>query len=205
MRGIRPGPRAVAIWIVAPALILASCTPPPSAAPSQAGTQDSGPLRCTNIQVSALGSEDAPDFAGYGFPRVAATQAFVPGVESTINATNITLTLPANMYTEPLIFELLVSDPESWQACMPAGQLVIAPYAYRARESVTSKPVGRFDNPVSAAITHPRISASAKYWITTSTDPPTADVSSSGISVEGSTLRVPNGTARRGWFVTVPG
>ncbi|MBM2812521.1 MAG: hypothetical protein HW416_3280 [Chloroflexi bacterium] len=148
MRCIRPGPRAVALWMVAPALVLASCIPSPAAAPSQPGTQDSGPQQCTNIQVSALGSEEAPDFAGYGFPRVAATQGFVPGAESTINAPNITLTLPADMYTEPLIFELLVSDPEPWQACVPAGQVVIAPYAYRVRESATNKPVGRFDKPV---------------------------------------------------------
>ncbi len=196
--------RATSLCIVATALFLVSCAAYGSApTASQSGASDA-PLPCASVKVSRLGSEDAPDFAGYGYPRVAATHPYVPGQQSTVTVPNIVLTLPADMYTEPLEFELLVSDLDAWQACVPSNQVALAPYAFRVKEANGGKPVGRFDKPAIAAITDPRISASAKYWITTSTDPVTAEASASGVTVEGTTLKVPNGSARRGWFVTAP-
>jgi hypothetical protein len=154
-------------------------------------------------QTGAETASDAPDFAAFGFPRVAAKQRFTPAQETTIAAEGLTLTLPADLYTEPLDFELLLGDEQAWQACAPSDQVVIAPYAYRATDPATGKRVGRFDKPVRAAVTDPRVVDPVSYWTTTPTSPPAVDVSSNKPAVTGTTAAVNNGSARFGWFFTI--
>jgi hypothetical protein len=154
----------------------------------------------TAVNAPPAGSE--ADFAVYGYPTVAAQQQYTPGRETRIVADRFTLILPADFYTEPLNFELLTQDEAVWQRCV-SDRVVIAPYAYRATERESGKLVGRFDRPVRASISDPRISTEAHYW-TTSPDPsPQLDELSDGVSVSGTTLSVPNGFARRGWLITV--
>jgi hypothetical protein len=135
---------------------------------------------------------------------VAATERFTPGQELRISAGAVTVTMPGDSYTEPLQFELLVADEQLWQGCVPNAQVVIAPYAYRITDAASGNRVGRFDKPVTALISDPRIGSGTTYWTTAAANPPTGQPSSTQPQVEGNAIRVNNGSARFGWFATVP-
>jgi hypothetical protein len=181
------------------ALLATGCAPGRASSASQAG-----PAPCSGIPVPSQDGGDDPDFGRYGFPQVAATRHFTPGQAQQIQFRGLTLTLPADLYTDPLDFELLVSDPAPWQACLGEQFLVLMPYAYRVRNSATGNLLGRFDQPVGFTYTDPRITPQAAYWITTATSPVTVETSSNPWTVEATTLKINNPTARRGWFITVP-
>lgn len=158
----------------------------------------------TDSAQSAAPPGDEPDFTLHGFPQVGAARRFVPGTEETLSAGQIALRLPPDLYTEPLEFELLLGDERAWQTCLPDPHVVIAPYAYRVTDPSTGKRIGRFDKPVDVAVTDPRIVQGATYWFTSATNPPTAQAASTTPSVVGTTFRWTNGSARAGWFTTVP-
>ena len=75
-----------------------------------------------------------PDFALYGFPRVAATEQFTPGRELQVRADRLLLTIPPDFYTDPVRFELLVGEEGAWQRCVPENRTVVAPYAFRTTD-----------------------------------------------------------------------
>ncbi len=188
-------------------LVLAACTP----SGGSSGGSASGPSRLTC--PSGVAGEGAPagaaagtepDFALYGFPRVAATEQFTPGRELRIRAERIEVTIPPDFYTDTLRFELLVGDEQVWQRCVPENLVVVAPYAYRVTDPASGNRVGRYDKPVAAAITDPRIGAGATFWTITPAVPPVAEPATTQPSVEGNAIRVNNGSARIGWFTTVP-
>lgn len=186
--------------MLAATLLLGCASPNRTAAPMGDVRAD-----CGGAGGSAAGSPagEEADFALHGFPRVAVSQRFTPGVESSISASAITLVMPADMYTEPLDFELLVGEEMAWVPCVEDKLAVVAPYAYRVTEPTTGKRIGRFDKPVSVSISDPRIVEGAAYWLTSADHPPTVQESSNKPEVVGSVLRVTNGGARAGWFVTV--
>jgi hypothetical protein len=103
-----------------------------------------------------------------------------------------------------LQFELLVADEHVWQQGVPDAQVVIAPYAYRVTDPATGNRIGRFDKPVTAAISDSRIGAGTIYWTTAPANPPTGEPASTQPQVEGNAIRVNNGSARIGWFTTAP-
>ncbi len=150
---------------------------------------------------AASGGE--PDFALYGFPRVAASEQFTPGRELQIRTGPILLTIPPDFYTDPVRFDLLVGDEAVWQRCVPENRTVVAPYAIRITDPSGNR-VGRFDKPVAATITDSRISSDAKFWTTSPANPPGAEHASAQPSIEGNTIRAANGSARIGWFTTAP-
>lgn len=196
---LTPRVRSCVLLLVVTAL-LAGCAGPPSPKAAEAtthcGVGSAAPM------ASPSGGE--ADFALYGFPRVAVSQRFTPGVEGSISNSGITLVMPADMYTEALDFELLVGEEKAWQPCVEGEVAVIAPYAYRVTEAATGKRISRFDKPVSVSISDPRIVEGATYWLTSADHPPGVQASSNRPEVSGTVLRVTNGGARAGWFVTVP-
>jgi hypothetical protein len=145
-----------------------------------------------------------PDFALYGFARVAATERFTPGQEQRVSAGSIVVTLPSDFYTDPLQFELLLGDESGWQRCVPENLVVLAPYAYRVTDAATGSRVGRFDKPVTTTVSDPRIGAGTVYWTTAPANPPTAEPAGAQPQPDGTTIRVTNGSARIGWITTVP-
>jgi hypothetical protein len=166
-------------------------------------TGDDTSIPCRTVQVASSAPEqipDDPDFELFGFPRVAGRVSYTPGQATTLTSGPITVSLPANLYTEPLDFELLISEEGPWQSCLGNDRVVI----YRVRERASGKLVGRFDNPATSAITDPRIKGDARYWSTAAARPVTVEPSSGETKIEGSTMKGENGRARRGWFVTVP-
>jgi hypothetical protein len=188
--------------LAAALLITAACS-----APAGQAASDPSEIKCPSAPVASGAPDpapDDPDFSLYGFPRVAATQHFTPGQSVTVSSGPVTVTLPADMYTQPLEFELLLGSVSDWQPCLGNDRIVIAPYAYRATDPSTHQLVGRFDNPPVSAITDPRISNAAVYWLTYAEVPPHVEPSPNQPSIEGATLKEPNPFARRGWFVTVP-
>lgn len=187
-------------------LLLSACGQPSggSTATGAASPRPEGPLQCVTVAVPSDSGGDEPDLTQYGYPQVAATHRFTPGQSSTVAMGAIVLSLPPDLYTDPLEFELLIGDSAPWQSCIGDQDTVMAPYAYRVRDPATGKRVGRFDKPVTMTFTDERVDDRAVYWITTATSPVTAEPSNSPWEIEGSTLRVTNSTARRGWFVTVP-
>lgn len=158
-------------------------------------------VRCSKEQPATATGE--PDLTLYGYPTVAAKARFTPGTPGAIAAGGIRLALPADLYTSPLDFELLIGDAGVWQPCVEANQLVIAPYAYRVTDPATGQRVGRFDKPVQVVVTDPRLVAPVAYWITSAENPARVRVSANP-QVEGTTIRIENGSARLGWFTTVP-
>lgn len=197
-RGNAPAPLAS---LVLAGLLAACATAQPGPGPE--------PVPCPAAQAALAPSAPAkasgePDFALYGFPRVAATYRFTPGRKGTISAEGIVVTLPPDLYTEPLEFELLLGQAASWQPCAPSDQVVLAPYAYRAVDPATGDRVGRFDKPAVAAISDPRMADPVTFWYTFPTNPPMAQPEPNRPAVEGNSIKVTNPTARRGWFVTVP-
>jgi hypothetical protein len=197
---------AVALFVlVGVTALLASC----ARSGTQSGGQTLEKVTCpTGVAATSApagaASGGEPDFALYGFPRVAATERFTPGREQRVSAGSITVTLPGDFYTDPLQFELLVGDEQVWQGCVPDTQVVIAPYAYRVSDPAAGNRVGRFDKPVTAVISDPRIGAGTTYWTTAPANPPTGQPASAQPQVEGNAIRVNNGSARIGWFATVP-
>ncbi|MSQ24427.1 MAG: hypothetical protein EXR58_07775 [Chloroflexi bacterium] len=167
-------------------------------------SDEASEIHCSSVPDIPTGEAPAdPEFTLYGFPRIAATGHFTPGQETTVSADAVRVTLPADLHTEPLDFELLLGNVSDWQPCMGSERIVISPYAFRATNSTTRKLIGRFDNPAISRITDPRIKSSALYWITSAENPPSVEPSSPQPPVEGTTVRVENQFTRRGWFVTV--
>jgi hypothetical protein len=135
---------------------------------------------------------------------VSAHVRYTPGESAGVGVGDIAVRIPADFYTDPLDFEILTGNPTAWQACVGGDVTVLAPYAYRITNPVNKQRIGRFDHPVEVTITDQRLSTSARYWVTTSDDPPGIQASTDAVDLAGTSLKVPNSTARIGWFVTVP-
>ena len=144
-----------------------------------------------------------PDFTNYGFGTVSGRVLYSPGVAATIATSQLEVQLPGNLYSEPLEFELLVDTEGKWQSCFREDE-VIAPYAFRVTNPATRQRVGRFDTPARVIIRDNRVNEKARYWITTPDSPSTATASTTPLNRDGTAIQVENGSARRGWFVTVP-
>ncbi|MBI2910826.1 MAG: hypothetical protein HYY05_01690 [Chloroflexi bacterium] len=158
-------------------------------------------MRCSTEQPPPPTGE--PDFTLFGYPRVGAKARFTPGAVTRIAASGIALELPPDLYTSPLDFELLTGDAAVWQPCVEANQTVIAPYAYRVTDPATGQRVGRFDKPVQVTVTDPRLTGAVAYWITSAQNPARVRAVATP-PVQGASIQVENGSARLGWFTTVP-
>lgn len=187
---------------------MAGCAAPASpAAPAgtPAGASAGGSVAQVRCSTERPGTATGdPDFALYGFPQVAARQRFTPGSATTVSASGITVSLPSDLYTSPLEFELLTGDASVWQPCVEADQVVIVPYAYRVTDPATGQRVGRFDKPVKASIEDPRLGAPVTYWRTSAENPAKVAAFQEQPTLAGTTIEVENGSARIGWFATAP-
>jgi hypothetical protein len=193
--------------LVIAGILLEGCSSPSGSSGGGASTPNRVTCPAGIAAEGALAGQASgvePDFGLYGFPRVAATEQFTPGSELQIRSGPISLTVPPDLYTDPLRFELLVGDEPSWQRCVAEDRVVVAPYAFRITDPATGNRVGRIDKPVAATIADPRIGAGAVFWTTSPTSPPVAEQASAQPPVAGNTIRPTNANARIGWFTTVP-
>jgi hypothetical protein len=190
--------------LIGAALLLASCTPRGAGSDGQRLSKITCPDGVAAAGAPAGAPSGEPDFASYGFARVAATERFTPGQEQRVSAGPIVVTVPADFYTDPVQFELLLGDEQSWQRCVPENLVVIAPYAYRVTDPANGSRIGRFDKPVSTTVSDARIVPGTVYWTTAAANPPTAEPAGTQPQPDGTTIRVTNGSARIGWITTAP-
>src|SRR5581483_9247126 len=111
--------------------------------------------------------------------------------------------LPADLYTDPLQFQLLVGDESVWQSCVGAQRRVFYPYAFRTIDA-SGKRVGRWDKPIDIQITDDTIAQGIVYWVITPSAPVRARPAPQQPALSGHTLQISQPAARAGWFFTLP-
>lgn len=175
----------------AAALLGAACggTAPPSS--GSAPPQSASPSAALPAGMTA-----------YGFSQVAASVSFSPGTAAHLQGGNVTVTVPANALSAPATFQLLLGDTAYWQTLAPAGQTVVAAFAFRVVDSASGAEITKFQAPVVAAITDSRIVASSHYLDTTRAQPPTVVANPKGPVITGTTLTHGNIGDGVGWLVT---
>lgn len=143
-----------------------------------------------------------PDFSQYGFPTVVAQASVSPSAPTTITAGSMTVTIPAGTFTSPVTFQILDNQNSYWQAKAPAGQTVIANFAFRVMNTSTHQLVGAFNGPVMIKITNQRIVPSSVYDNVSTTG--SLSVNPIPATIVGDTLTHPIKAAVVGWVITSP-
>ncbi|MCL8209328.1 MAG: hypothetical protein K6V97_14860 [Actinomycetia bacterium] len=152
--------------------------------------------------AAAAWAQTVPDLSQDGFPTVAAQQTVSPNQAATVTAGDITIRIPAGTFSTPVQFELLEGSNATWQAKAPAGQKVIANFAFKVVNSETGELVGTFAKPVVFTLTNPAVGPASKYWNIT---PAGAMVTNPvAPTISGDTLSHPITAALVGWAVTSP-
>lgn len=147
-------------------------------------------------------AQTVPDLSQDGFPTVAAQQTIGPNQAATVTAGDISIQIPAGAFTSPVQFELLEGSNSTWQAKAPAGQQVIANFAFKVVDSQTGQLVGTFAKPVVFTLTNAAVGPASKYWNITPAGAMVANPVAPTIS--GDTLSHPITAALVGWAVTSP-
>lgn len=151
--------------------------------------------------VSALPA-GAPAWLASRFPDVVARAAVGPGQGATLSGGGLQAVVPANAFSAPAEFYLLQGPVPALQPAAPAGQTVVADFAFLAVDAQSGQPVMKFAQPVAVTVHDARITASARYWNVLPTGAfatnPVAPQISAGALTHG------NIAAAVGWAVTVP-
>lgn len=143
-----------------------------------------------------------PDFTQYGFPTEVAHTTVTPGTAASLSAGDITITIPAGTFSDPVTFELLENQNSYWQAKAPSGQTVLANFAFKVVDQTTNQLVGAFNGPVMFKLTNAGVTPSSTYYDVTTTGAFSVNPIPSTIS--GDTLSHAIKAAVVGWVVTSP-
>lgn len=181
---------ALAVSVVALAAAGCSGGYRPSSAPS--------PTSLPSAPTSTLPAGLTAD----GFPQVAASTALTPGTATVLRSGEITVHIPAGAIGVPATFELLTGSAASWASYAPAGQRVVAAFAFRVVDTTTRSLVTSFAKPVVVSVTGPSVGATSRYWNTSATTPPRVVANPVPPKISGHTLTHGNPTAAVGWLVT---
>lgn len=146
----------------------------------------------------------APDFTQFGFPTVVASVTLQPGQGATVGSGQVQAVIPPNAFSHPVKFELLQGSNATFQAIAPAGQVVVANFAFRVTDLTTGQLIGKFSAPVIAVITDPRIGPQSQYLDTTPTNPIRIEPNPLPPQISDHTLKHGNLGAPVGWIVTSP-
>ncbi len=141
-----------------------------------------------------------PDFTQHGFPQVVASTTLAMGAAGSLSYGGMTVQIPAGAFDCAVKFELLQGPIATFQA--PAGQNVIADFAFRVIETATGRLIGTFQKPVTFTLQSSAVSHRSIYY----------NVSTSGMltpnpvpaTISGTTLSHPIPVAMVGWAVTSP-
>jgi hypothetical protein len=143
-----------------------------------------------------------PDFTQYGFPDVVAKTTVTPTAAATLTAGDITVKIPAGAFSTPVTFELLENQNSYWQAKAPAGQDVLANFAFKVINTSTGQLVGAFNAPVMFTLTDSAVSPHSTYYDISTTGTFTANPIPP--TIVGDQLSHPIKAAVVGWAVTSP-
>jgi hypothetical protein len=143
-----------------------------------------------------------PDFTQHGFAQVVAQKSIQPGQAATLTAGDITVQVPAGAFATPVQFDLLEGSNAAWQAKAPAGQTVIANFAFKVVNPANGQLVGTFQKPVLFTLTNPKVGPASVYYNVT----PTGAFVKNPIpaKIVGDQLSHPIAAALVGWAVTSP-
>ncbi|MHB8587517.1 MAG: hypothetical protein ACYDA0_01545 [Candidatus Dormibacteraceae bacterium] len=142
-------------------------------------------------------------FAAYGFPNVSATLKFKPGLAATMTSGQLAVQIPANAFTEPVTFQLLQGNQSYWQRYVPAGQTVVADFAFRVLDS-SGALVANFNKPVLVVLTNPQVGATTVYENATATKPPQVVENPVPSQIQNHVLKHAVSAAGVGWVIANP-
>ncbi len=148
------------------------------------------------------------------FPRVLATLNLQPGQSATVTvpdayfkgaaAGEMTIYIPANVFKDPVRFQVLTSSNGRWDGMVPMGQKVVANFAYLVVDTRTGKPLEAFRNPVQYTVSDGMIDAKSVYWAVKPGDTPKFVDANAHSTIHGTVLSHPTPTAAVGWIITTP-
>jgi hypothetical protein len=141
-----------------------------------------------------------PDFTQHGFPQVVASTSLAMGAAGSVSYGGMTVQIPAGAFNCAVKFELLQGPVSGFQA--PAGQNVIADFAFQVIDTATGRLIGKFQKPVTFTLQNNSVSPKSIYY----------NVSTSGMltpnpvpaTISGTTLTHAIPVAMVGWVVTSP-
>ncbi|TFU17763.1 hypothetical protein [Thermus tengchongensis] len=155
-----------------------------------------------------------PDPAQFGFPQVKASLIVQPWDYLRLGLGSMVLTVPSGAFgQDPVRLEILLGDPNQWQAYAPKGQKVLLAFALRVTNLRTGERILRFVQPLHFAFYGPAITPEAQYLDVTFTNPPNVSpnpvkpiiqVFPLGPRHQNGRLSHPIAGAGVGWLVTAP-
>lgn len=156
----------------------------------------------TGVLVAPAFAQSVPDFSKLGFPNVVASATIQPGAGATLQAGGLTVDVPAGAFKDPVTFEVLEGPLSGFQMGAPSGQTPIFDFAFKVKDNMTGKLVGKFLKPVLVTYHNHLIQAGSEYWNLTSKGAYAANPKPPVIS--GTTLKHGNPAAAVGWVITTP-
>jgi hypothetical protein len=168
-----------------------------------------------------LTAQQAPgaDLTAFGYPDVLATVDLWPGQSTYITVPDqvrnedvieersvglMTIRIPADAFTHPVRFEVLSNRDAAWNSQVPAGQTVVANFAYRVTDLITNMPVLQFAAPLDFYVYDSQITQSSVYWATTASNPIRVVNANQGSVIRGDFLEHATPVASVGWIITSP-
>jgi hypothetical protein len=144
----------------------------------------------------------APDWFTMGFGTILDTEDFTPGTALTITAGPYTIDVPADAFSQPVVFEVLSGNPTDFAANAPSGEKPVLAFAFRVTDQGTGALVTKFDNPVTLTAKSTDIVATSVYYNIAADGTYTAN--STGMTVEAGTLTHPIAGTGVAWVITAP-
>jgi len=155
---------------------------------------------------SGSGSAKPPaGLAAFGYSTVAASTTVKSGGSTTLHSGDLTVLVPAHALPAGARFDLLTGSNSYWKSYAPAGQKVLAAFAFRVIDKATNHLIVKFDAPVVVKVTNSGIRPTSQYLNTTPTSPPKVLSNPKAPKIAGTTLAHGNVGDPVGWLVTSPG
>jgi hypothetical protein len=206
----------LAILVVASTTALAACgsknnnktstatpTTAPTVEPTMAPTTEATIAPTTEATMAPTTEAAAvPDWFTMGFTTILGTEDFTPGTALTITADPYTIEIPANAFSQPVVFEVLSSDVAAFTAKAPSGEKPVLAFAFRVTDMQTGALIGKFDNPVTLTATSSTIVANSMYYNIAPDGTYTANAT--GMTVQAGSLVHPVAGAAVAWVITSP-
>ena len=147
-------------------------------------------------------SPQVPDFTQYGFPQVVAQTTLAAGAAGSLSYGGLSVQIPAGAFSDPVQFELLEGPTTNFQKGAPAGQTVVADFAFKVVDQTTGALLGTFQKPVMLTLKSSDVTAQSAYDNVSTLGALTANPVPATIS--STTLTHPIAAAMVGWAVTTP-
>ncbi len=147
-------------------------------------------------------SSGVTNWAKYGFPTVLASVKITPGIPDTLTSGHYTFTIPGDVFTAPVQFELLGGDTTTFAAHAPAGEKPILAFAFKVTDVKTDTLVGEFQNALTMTATDPEITTQSWYYNIYPDG--TYGLNSTGMKVTNGQMIHPIKGALYGWVITAP-